>query len=183
MWGGSRSYPISANASLIGAFDTFATANNDPDAAVILNFYYYNGTFGCNTDIEYAQPTINPPVLHQFTAIASTTSTMRITNLTDLVLELGAANPMGFRETYYTATFKPDARLEREILETYISEVEGIKDALNILPSVTMQPLTRAMISHFSKNGGNALGIAEADGPLNRGSIRSFFLSSCFYIL
>ena len=121
----------------------------------------------------YAKPIANPAIFHEFTAIESIASTMRITNLTDLVLEIEALNPIGFRETYFTATFKPDAALEREILEIYISEVESIKDAQNVLPAITLQPITLSTISHFSKNGGNALGISESDGPLIRKSLPS----------
>ncbi|KAL9064571.1 MAG: hypothetical protein Q9161_008793 [Pseudevernia consocians] len=168
MWGGSRFYPITANASLITAFDNFAANGpSDPDAALIVAFYYYNGTFGSSTDMEYAKPTINPPIFHELMGIESLTSTMRITNLTNLTLELEASNPTGFRDTYFTATFKPSALLSQEILSIFMDEVSAIKDAASIVPSVVFQPVTKDIISHFSKNGGNALGIAESDGPLN----------------
>lgn len=169
MWGGSRTYPITANASLINAFDNFAyNGPSDPEAALIFFFFYYNSTFLCGTDMEYAKPMVNPPIFQEISAIDSIASTMRITNLTDLALEFEAENPPGFRETYITATFKPNATLEKEILDIYMSEVETIKDAENVLPAITLQPITKNTISHFSKNGGNALGISESDGPLTR---------------
>ena len=167
MWGGSRTYSITANASLISAFDNFAhNAPSDPDAAVLLIFFYYNSTFLSSTDIQYARPMVNPPIFHGITAIESFASTMRITNLTGLVLEFEEANPSGFRETYFTATVKPDAALEKEILDIFISEVETFKDAENVLPAIVLQHITTNTISHFYKNGGNALGISESDGPL-----------------
>lgn len=167
MWGGSRIYPITANDSLISAFDSFAhNAPSDPDAAVLLIFFYYNSTFLSSTDIQYAKPMVNPPIFHEITAIESVASTMRITNLTGLVLEFEEANPSGFRETYFTATVKPDAALEKEILDIFISEVETFKDAENVLPAIVLQHITTNTISHFYKNGGNALGISESDGPL-----------------
>lgn len=55
-----------------------------------------------------------------------------------------------------------------KLLEIFASEVEGIKDAADIVPSLILQPITKPMISHFGKNGGNALGIIESDGPLIR---------------
>lgn len=167
MWGGARTYPITAAASLISAFDNFAANSpSDPDAALILAFYYYNGTYYGSTDMEYAHAVVDPAIFRELTGVTSLASTTRIANLTDLTLEFEASNPSGFRETYFTATFKPSAVLEREILDIYIGEVEGIKDAEGLLPAVVFQPITKDVISYFSKNGGNALGIAESDGPL-----------------
>lgn len=169
MWGGSRSYLITANASLITAFDNFAAnAPSDPDAALILSFFYYNGTFLGFTDMEYAKPIVNPAIFHEFSAIESVASTMRITTLTNLTLEFEAENPFGYRETYFTATFKPSPELSQQILSIYMDEVAAIKDAAGVLPSVVYQPITTDIISHFGKNAGNALGIAESDGPLLR---------------
>jgi hypothetical protein len=49
-----------------------------------------------------------------------------------------------------------------------MQEVTTIKDAKGVLPSISFQPIGTDMTSHFSKHGGNALGISAADGPLNR---------------
>lgn len=168
MWGGSLFYPSTANASLIRAFDNFAhNAPSDPDAAIIVDFVYLNSTFFGAMQMEYAKPIVNPPILHEFTAIESLASTMRITNLTDLVVEIEESNPYGFRELYITATAKPDDALMKEILDIFVSEVEVIKNVEGVLPALTIQPITKNIISHFSKNGGNALGISVSDGPLN----------------
>jgi hypothetical protein len=48
----------------------------------------------------------------------------------------------------------------------YMDEVEPIKDAEGIVPSIVFQPITTDMISHFSKNGGNSLGLT-GEGPVN----------------
>ena len=93
-------------------------------------------------------------------------STLRITNLTDLTLELNVSNPSGYRETYNTATFKNSPKLQTKILELFVHEIETLKDAAGFLPALVMQPITKPMLSHFSKRGGNALGMAESDGPL-----------------
>lgn len=54
-----------------------------------------------------------------------------------------------------------------QMVAIYQSEVEKVKDALGIVPSIIFQPITTAITSHFSKNGGNAVGLA-GQGPLNR---------------
>lgn len=167
LWGGMTIHPITANVSIYKAFYNFANnAPKDPDAALITAAAYAQGQYIFSNDYEYAKPVINPPIFHEFTSIPNITSTMRIASMSDLARELNASNPGGFRETYTTATFKNNADLQVKILEFFVQEVEEIKDAAGILPALVMQPITKDMISHFSKKGGNALGIAESDGPL-----------------
>ena len=169
MWGGMTSYPITANASLLSALYNFAVnAPTDPDAALIVAFAYVEGEYVAVTDIEYAKPIIDPPIFREFTAIESITSTLRITSLSNLTEEFKTANPSGFREFYSTATFKKTPGLQDQILELFVTEVNSIKDAEGILPALVLQPITTDVISYFSKNGGNALGITEPDGPLIR---------------
>lgn len=169
MLGGMREYPLTANTSILTALSNFAiNAPSDPDAALIVAFANVEGNYIISTDIEYAKPVVNPPIFNEFMAIESLASTVRITNLTDLTKELKGANPSGFRELYTTATFRNSAVLQSKILDMWLAEVEGIKDAEGILPALVMQPITKNIISHFSKNGGNALGIEESDGPLIR---------------
>jgi hypothetical protein len=72
------------------------------------------------------------------------------------------------RQTYWTLTTQNSATLIADIVEIFMQEVSKIQDAEGVLPSISFQPIGTDMTSHFSKNGGNALGISAADGPLNR---------------
>ena len=47
-----------------------------------------------------------------------------------------------------------------------MDEINPINTVANMTPAIVFQPLTNNIISHFSRNGGNALGITTADGPL-----------------
>lgn len=62
---------------------------------------------------------------------------------------------------------KNSATLMEDITEIFMDELSAVKDAPDILPSLVYQPMTTAITSHFLKNGGNALGISDRDGPLN----------------
>ncbi|MCJ1461410.1 hypothetical protein MMC07_000007 [Pseudocyphellaria aurata] len=167
LWGGIKVHPMTVNAPIINAFDNFANnASQDPDAALILTFDYIQGQFVWGNDYEYAKPVVNPPIFHEFMEIENISSTMRIANLTDLTQEIRAGSPDGYRNTYSTATFKNSRMLLSKVLEIFASEIEDIKDVADILASLVIQPITKPMISHFSKNGGNALGLVESDGPL-----------------
>jgi hypothetical protein len=53
-----------------------------------------------------------------------------------------------------------------DILSIFQAEVANVKDAAGILPACIYGPVPTTMTSHFTKNGGNALGITAADGPL-----------------
>jgi hypothetical protein len=56
------------------------------------------------------------------------------------------------------------------LVDIYIEEIDAIKYISGILPSLIMQIITREEISAFQRNGGNALGITDEDGPLLRES-------------
>lgn len=62
---------------------------------------------------------------------------------------------------------KNNPTLMADITKIYMEEVGNIKNVSGVLPSLIYQPITTAMTSHFSKNGGNALGFSDKDGPLN----------------
>lgn len=167
MWGGMTAYPITANASLLSALENFAvSASSDPDAALIVAFAYAEGQYVATTDIEYAKPVIAPPIFQEFIDIESIESTLQITTLSNLTEELKTVNPSGLREFYTTATFKNTPGLQNQILDLFVTEINGVTDAEGIIPALVLQPVTTDVISYFSKNGGNALGIAESDGPL-----------------
>ncbi|KAL8695601.1 MAG: hypothetical protein Q9224_003312, partial [Gallowayella concinna] len=169
MWGGMTAHPPTTNASVFQAFENFANdAAPDPDAALITAYAFVEGNYIFSNNYMYAKPIAYPAAFREFTSIPNITDTQRITTLTDLTRELNASNPGGFRETYTTATFKVSAALQRQILDIFVREMAPLAadDATGFLPALVMQPVTKPVISLFRKNGGNALGITEADGPL-----------------
>jgi hypothetical protein len=54
-----------------------------------------------------------------------------------------------------------------DIVAIFMEEMEPVQNATDIIPSIVLQPVTTDTISHFCKNGGNALGISLTDGPLD----------------
>lgn len=72
------------------------------------------------------------------------------------------------RETYITASFKNDAQVQHQIFDIFFEEIDPIKDIAGAIPALIMQPISKDTISRFSRNGGNALGLADAEGPLMR---------------
>jgi len=53
-----------------------------------------------------------------------------------------------------------------DVLAIWEAETVNIMNITGTLPVLVFQPISLAMISHMGKNGGNALGITAANGPL-----------------
>jgi FAD/FMN-containing dehydrogenase len=99
LWGGSNIY-LGQDAALINAMVNLNKATPaDPYAALILAFAYSQqiDTFLGVADREYGKPVADPPVFDEIKALPSLSSTMRITNLTDITNEFNSSNPGGFQ--------------------------------------------------------------------------------------
>jgi hypothetical protein len=142
----------------------------DPYGAVILAYVYLpsEGIFIASADLEYGKPDPDPLILANFTNIPSVQTTARITNLTDLTIELNDTQPAGSRETFWAFMVQNDVQIMTDIQALYTSQIPAIANASGLLPALVFQPISTAMTSHFTSNGGNALGITAADGPLIR---------------
>lgn len=188
MWAGAQTFLNTPETSkaINNAFESFAIKSPEDDYAQIITAYAYAQTLGVYviaSDLQYGKPIANPPIFQNFTAIpGAVADTLRIVDLPSLTQEFNATNPYGFRygdleqerypfiltrcsKTYWTFTFKNSAALMDEIVAIYTEEVDKVKDAPGIVPAAVFQPITTSMTKHFSKNGGNPLGL-EGQGPL-----------------
>jgi hypothetical protein len=77
------------------------------------------------------------------------------------------ANFVDERQTYWALMVGNSPSLMADIVAIFMEETNLVKDAAGIVSSCVFQPITTDMTSHFTKNGGNALGLA-GQGPLNR---------------
>lgn len=167
MWGGSLVYNITQSAAILKAFVDFGNnAPNDPNAALILVYAYTQGQFLIGADLEYALPEPNPPIFSEFLSPPYLANTLTVQSLSDITLEFNASNPGGLRETYWAAAFKLDLNLATYIANEFMEQIKLVENAAGILPACALQVITTDQLSHMTKNGGNALGISVADGPL-----------------
>jgi hypothetical protein len=72
------------------------------------------------------------------------------------------------RVSWEPITPKVNSALMKEIMRIFLLEIEPIRNLKGFRASLPFQLITKEEISHFSKNGGNPLGITEEDGPLFR---------------
>ncbi|PGG98860.1 hypothetical protein AJ80_09442 [Polytolypa hystricis UAMH7299] len=177
MWGGVRAHLFSLDIKTI-LIDGITSFNqhvaDDPKLAVIISFSYNYGMLFTSLVADYALPQADPDILAShfgdLSSITPASDTTRVTSLSDLTEELGAAAPIGFRNQFTTATFKNGAKLLNGIVDIFITEVNRVKDSISttsgFVPTVAFQPMPTVMTSKFSKRGGNALGVSPSEGPL-----------------
>lgn len=171
MWGGQTVYTVDKVPALNEAFYNFNINHHDDPYGAVIYAYVYTPAFNgyiVSLDLEYGKPEANPAILKNFTSISSLQTSQRITNMTDLAVELNATQPAGLRETFWTFTVHNNVDLMVNIQDLFASLMDTIADAPGLLPALVFQPISTAMTSHFESNGGNALGITAADGPLTR---------------
>lgn len=70
------------------------------------------------------------------------------------------------RQSFWTLTVKPDTKLLLDLVTIWEDEITPLKSAKDFQPVLTFEPTSTSITSKFSRNGGNALGITAADGPL-----------------
>lgn len=87
-------------------------------------------------------------------------------SLPELVDLLSEGIPDGVRETYWDVTFKLDRSLFSFLVKAFYELLPDVVDAENLLPTISIQLLTIPQLQQMQKNGGNALGISPADGPM-----------------
>lgn len=99
MWGGMAVYPLAENISLYNAFYMFnKNHDRDPKAALILATACVKG-LGCffSTEYTYKDPIATPQIFENFTSLTNSSSTTRITTLSNLTTEIRDSQPDGFR--------------------------------------------------------------------------------------
>lgn len=171
MWGGQTYISADEMLALNEAFYWFNINHpEDPYGAVILAYVYVpaEGYFISSLDLEYGKPVADAPIFENFTSIPYVETTLRITNLTALTIELNATQPSGSRETFWAFMVQNDVQLMTDIQGLYATHVMSIANASGLLPALVFQPISEAMTSQMAKNGGNALGLTTAEGPLTR---------------
>lgn len=171
VWGGSRVLLWEQTEKLLDAFYRFAHegAEGDVDAAMWLAFAYAPkpmDVFVASPFFTHAKGVEDPEVFKDFLDLPNVASTVRVSNMTDLAEELAAKNPNGLRESYWTHNFVLTREMLGEVVKIWKEEVENIKEVEGVLPALVLQPVTRNIIKHFSRNGGNALGMDASKGPL-----------------
>lgn len=180
MWGGNLLFPIAANMILISNLVAFGRGNNgtfeDPNAALILSFAFNasGGTWLAISVLEHAvpqgkcpRPTAFDSLLHVPGLLADTTANKFMSEVT---LDFDTASPKGYRETSWELLFLLDESILSALLEIWYEESEVLTRTLGSevqVPALDLQVITEPQLERMSRDGGNALGMADdSSGPL-----------------
>lgn len=177
MWGGGRILQNTSFPAALDAIYKFATtgSSTDLDAAEIISFGYAAG-FGqlAAAQLEYGKPVENAPVFADWNAIPYVQSTTAIQYQSNITITLNGDVPDGARETYWDVSFKVDRELFSYLVNTFYELLPDIVDAAGLLPTISIQAITKGQLTGMQKRGGNALGLDPAGGPyfiMNMGSM------------
>lgn len=167
-----------ANKSLVPMVTGMATrrlaTDDDAHAYFVQTYDQASGRWLFLTSFFHAKPLAwdtTPAVFRHFDSIPGVirNETLRadVSALTRLIEE-----PVGlFRKTWWDTTIS--AARSQELLgditrlyEGYVSKILQEAGNRTFTPFLVLQPITDNVITHMQKNGGNALGLYPADGPL-----------------
>ncbi|ETN43880.1 uncharacterized protein HMPREF1541_11011 [Cyphellophora europaea CBS 101466] len=168
MWGGSRIHTADQFPAVVNAFYNLGiNSPNDPNAAQIMSYAYVQSANleVASAELQYAKPVENAPIFSEYLAIPTIQADTRIRTLVDLTEHFNASNPNGLRESYWTAAYKLDRDLVTDVQNIFFDELNSIRDAAGIVPALTLQVITQGQLTQMKKNGGNPLGLSEAQGP------------------
>jgi hypothetical protein len=167
MWGGSRQYNGSEIPKLIEAFvKTTIAAEKDHEAAHALSISAYAGARIASTLLEYTSPidtASSPAILRDYLSITPVQDNLANSSQANLTRYLSNTMPSGSRTTMWSASFKLDSPLINAIVEHLFA---AAADFPAKLISVSMQAFSVPTLRAMQKNGGNALGLRQDDGPL-----------------
>lgn len=179
MWGGEIVYPITTLDAQLEAFVAYANQPEYDIYGALINSYAWSAATGFVVDNEYtySEPTAYPASFANFTAIGPEyLNTMRITNLTDIAIELEGASSEGTNEIFFTSTYSVDLDTLTHAYNQWNTSLQSIIGVDGLVWSLTFQPLPTAITKYGPLTGGNSLGLDASAGNLARELI---FASLC----
>lgn len=187
LWGGTVTYNNSTTSQQIPAMVNFNNHIADDPYASLITFWSYSSASGDTTVVnllDYTKPVANPPPYEEILSISNTSSTMRISNLTDLTLEASQANgfkhviwsfssfsssDFSFRNIFLTLTFANDARIIQRAVDlhnTLVSDAKTSAVSTNYTMVTMFQPLPPIYSQYSNERGGNVLGLDRFETTL-----------------
>ncbi|KAJ8121487.1 hypothetical protein ONZ43_g2069 [Nemania bipapillata] len=166
IYGGSLIYSPNSTKAAITAFVNFVDNQSTDLANHAFTVWSYFPSIG-TIIMSFVANVLNDDSTSAFDGImgvpgmaSSTVRSANVTSFTDEIL-----TPKGYRNIWKTSAYKNDARVIQYAVDKLNDIAPRIKAAVsadNLLAVVgSFQPLTQAMISQASANGGNMLGLEE----------------------
>lgn len=168
IWGGVMYYMPETFPQLVRRACDFAL-DEDQDAHVMASTGYGFGHQVVTCVMYHVGGVENPPSLQRFTSMEpqiKQMSTIRTSTHLGFCDELSKFSSDGLRQYWASITIKPDVALMEEFYQKWQETLTKVKDSEGFIFSFGFHPITKALLEHSQKAGGNMMNIQPSDGPL-----------------
>ncbi|ORY68846.1 uncharacterized protein BCR38DRAFT_424491 [Pseudomassariella vexata] len=164
LWGGATMYNKTYSDQLLDAMVDFTDHVVDDQLSSSIIFWTYQPALLDTVVLAAYENTageVAPPAFDKYMAIpANISSTMRITNISDITHEL--EQPTGYRDMWFTLSFKNDERVLSKAVELHNQLVEEMKIESSdgdFITQCMFQPMPSLYAKQSVEKGGNMLGL------------------------
>ncbi|TVY90634.1 Bifunctional solanapyrone synthase [Lachnellula willkommii] len=163
IWGGVVYHALSTASQQIEAIYEFNNDGTYDDYSSLVSSFAYSGaaetSFVIN-NMEYTKALANPPAFQNSSSIPFLQSTMRITNVTDLVTETETLQTeRGDRQASATLTIQSTLEALNTIVKAWNTSVPLVQDIPGIIWGIAFESLPSAIYGRHAET--NALGLTE----------------------
>ncbi|KAJ4291704.1 hypothetical protein N0V90_009599 [Kalmusia sp. IMI 367209] len=165
IWGGVVHHTSSSTNEQVAYLAEYSNPANYDEFSSLISTFAYSGAYGAAVivnNMEYTKAVVNPPIFQPLLSITSLSSTMRITNMTDLSRETQRLQLPGSREASATITIEPTAEAINATVQAWNASVPSIQEVPGIVWSIVLEPLPPAIYARHAET--NALGLADRQG-------------------
>ncbi|KAF9873916.1 FAD binding domain-containing protein [Colletotrichum karsti] len=182
IWGGNLIYDLSAGPKVVDALVDFAeNVHKDENSSSIVYWAYIPAIGGMilNAAIENTLGEVAPPAFDAYYAAGNITQdTTKVDLMSVVANELGAGQPAGFRNAWFTLAFDNDARVMNYAVDKFYTLNEDLENAVGVDSGFNtlcmFQPISKSIVEKGVKNGGNIMGL---DHYIERGNGIMFLLT------
>ncbi|KAK2782709.1 hypothetical protein FQN53_009633 [Emmonsiellopsis sp. PD_33] len=166
IWQGAKTFDISQKSPILDAYVSFAL--NAPQDIYSMNsftsFNYEGGVESASMVFHNLNGTSDPAIFDEMKEIPTLHVREDVGSLSQLSKILGDASPSGFRNTYWTYTFKVDRQVAGFLIDTFLDAIEPLKHSIRGLQRIycILQSITTPTLTHMQNN---LMGLSVDDGP------------------
>lgn len=169
IWGGILQFDLSAEQDLLNAMVAFNDEVPKDQNTTSIIYWAYLPDFGMilNVALENTVGLENPPAADVYFNVGGlTANTLRKDELTVITNELGAGQPAGYRNVWYTLLIQNDAEVMSYAVKTHeyaVSQLNQTMSADSGFNTLCMfQPINHIIAQHGVDKGGNVMGLDAA---------------------
>ena len=179
IWGGNKMYSWDKVPAILDAYHAHTTDPNvvDRDAMGYDTFGYYQAydMMFSLVQLVHTKPEEAiteegqiPSAYEAYAEIESIEGTppLKIAPMSEHTLDVAASVPMQVRNIYQTISVRPNREYYGKVLEIFVEECTPLKNLTGFLPVIHFQPITPDILDLMKRNGGNSLGISDAEEGL-----------------